>query len=131
MNLNMMYDIRLQDAGLNINAGYKINTTNTYDYRYGNKLNATVQAYHKFRIRQQWMLAPNIGLQYEQSGTDRDGSVQVTASGGSLLLGTIGLEGGRGKITWGANWQTPLGQHMAKGIVLAQNRFMLHTAISL
>lgn len=131
LTLNIMYDIRLQDAGLNINTGYKINTANTYGYRYGNKLNATLQAYHKFRIRQQWMLAPNLGLQYEQSGTDRDGSVQVTASAGSLLLGTIGLEGGRGKITWGANWQTPLGQQMAKGIVLAQNRFMLHTAISL
>jgi hypothetical protein len=131
MNLNIMYDIRLQDAGLNINAGYKINTANTYGYRYGNKLSTTLQAYHKFRIRQQWMLAPNMGVQYEQSGTDNDGSVLVTASGGSLLMGTIGLEGGRGRITWGINWQTPLHQQMAKGIVRAQNRFMLHTAISL
>lgn len=44
-----MYDVRLMDAGINTNVSYKINTTNKYDYRYGNKLSANIPACYKFR----------------------------------------------------------------------------------
>ncbi|MFD2148262.1 transporter [Mucilaginibacter antarcticus] len=48
--LNAAYDIRLMDLGLNINANYKINTQNKYDYRYGNKLTTNALIYYKFRF---------------------------------------------------------------------------------
>lgn len=129
INLNVMYDVRLQDAGLNLNTGYKINTANRYDYSYGNKFSGSLQAYYKFRVQQRVMLAPNAGIQYEHSAADRDGDVNVTVSGGNLLLGTIGIEGAWGKISFGANWQTPLQQNLANGIVRAQNRGMVSMGV--
>src|SRR5690606_21317153 len=92
LHLGGMYDLRIQDAGINLNANYRINTPNKYDYRYGNKFNLNSQFYYKFRTKSMVMIAPNAGLQYETSQTDRDGSIAVSVSGGNLLLGGIGVE---------------------------------------
>ncbi|MFT3979307.1 MAG: transporter [Ferruginibacter sp.] len=125
-NLSAMYDVRLQDAGINVNGSYKINTANKYEYRYGDKLSFSTQAYYKFNIKKICTLAPNAGLQYESSKNDLDNGFRVTASGGNLLLGTLGVEASFRKIIAGANFQTPLQQDLAKGIVKANNRMMLH-----
>ncbi|NCI52012.1 transporter [Sediminibacterium roseum] len=131
LNLNAMYDLRIQDFGVNLNAAYKINTANQHHYQYGNKVNGSLQGYYKFRIQNKLLLAPNAGLQYERSDLDRDENLLVNVSGGNLLLGTVGLESGIGKLSFGINWQTPLSQNLANGIVRAQNRAMVHLAISL
>ena len=130
-SLGFMYDIRLQDAGINLSSNYKINTSNQYDYRYGNKLNVNSQAYYKFRIKQKLLLAPNAGIQYETAHHDADNGFDVTVSGGHLMLGTAGIETAFGKLAIGANFQTPLSQNLAGGIVKANNRVMLHVSVAL
>lgn len=129
--LNAMYDVRLQDAGINMMASYKINTTNKYDYAYGNKLNLSTQAYYKFRIKQKVVLAPNAGVLYETARKDMDGYYAADISGGNILMGTIGVETGFKKIAIGANWQTPFSQNLANGFVKAGNRVMVHVAFAL
>src|SRR6218665_679191 len=123
-----MYDIRLQDIGLNLTGNYKITSPNKQHYQYGNKFNLTAQGYYKFNIKNKCTIAPNAGLQYELSDYDKDHSFRVSASGGNLLLGTLGAEISFRKITFGTNFQTALRQNLANGIVRANNRMMLHTA---
>lgn len=130
-SVHAMYDIRYQDFGLNANTMYKINTVNNYQYKYGNKWSNSLQAYYKFRVHGKWLFAPNMGLQYEQSSQDSDQQLQVNLSGGNLLMGTIGLESGTGKFSFGANWQTPLRQNLMKGMIKAENRVMVHFSIFL
>lgn len=130
-NIGFMYDIRLQDAGLNVTSNYKITTANKYDYQYGNKFNINTQAYYKFRIKNKFTIAPNAGVQYETSENDLDNSFRSTVSGGSLLLGTAGVETAFGKMAIGANVQTPFMQNLAHGIVEANNRMMLHVSLAL
>ena len=130
-SVNAMYDVRLQDAGLNVSGSYKINTTNKYDYSYGNKLSANAQAYYKIRIKNVLTLAPNAGVQYEHSQHDVDTHLSVDISGGRLLLGTLGVETAFKKISAGANWQTPISQNLADGIVKANNRMMVHVSFLL
>ncbi|MBN8786409.1 MAG: transporter [Terrimonas sp.] len=130
-NVHAMYDLRLQDAGINATASYKINTTNKYDYTYGNKLNLSAQVYYKFRILNKLMLAPNAGIQYETAQKDLDGEYRVDVSGGNILMGTAGIETAFSKISIGANWQTPLSQNLANGFAKAGNRVMVHMAVSL
>lgn len=129
--LNAMYDIRIQDMGMNIAASYKLNNENKYHYAYGNKYNLNAQAYYKFRIGNNFSIAPNAGLQYEHAGNDTDNGFTVTVSGGTLLLGTAGIETTCKKIAIGANFQTPFSQNLANGIVKANNRYMVHLAIAL
>ena len=129
--LSGMYDMRLQDAGINIASNYKINTANKFDYRYGNKFNMNAQAYYKFRINSKLMVAPNAGVQFETSDKDMDKDMSVSSSGGNLALAAAGVEIALAKTAIGANMQIPMAQDLANGIARAKNRFMLHVSIVL
>jgi hypothetical protein len=87
-----MYDIRLQDIGINIAASYKMNTANKYGYNYGNKVSTNAQLYYKFRVKESLTLSPNAGLSYENAATDLNDGNAVFTSGGYALFGTAGLE---------------------------------------
>lgn len=129
-NTGLMYDIRLQDIGMNITANYKINTNNKYDYRYGNKANLNTQFYYKINIKNKFVLAPNAGLQYEYSSLDSDKGLSVSVSGGELLSGMAGMEIAYKKIAAGFNYQAQISQNLALGIVKAGNRFMMHCSFA-
>lgn len=129
--LNAMYDIRLQDAGLNVSSAYKMNTANKYGYKYGNKFSLNSQLYYKFRIKDAVTFAPNAGIQYERGQRDEDKKFQVDISGGNLLLGTAGIEASIKKISFGGNYQTPVSQDLGKGFLRANNRFMMHISLAL
>lgn len=130
-SVGAMYDIGTKNIGINFNTNYKINTTNKYQYQYGNKFNINTQLYYRFAAPQKVSLAPNVGVQYEYSEKDSQEGYKVTASGGKLLLGTAGLELSLYKIALGANIQIPLRQNLASGIIKAENRLMMHLSIAL
>ncbi|MBL7701614.1 MAG: transporter [Ferruginibacter sp.] len=130
-SLHLMYDLRIQDAGLNISGSYKMNTANKYHYSYGNKLSTTAQLYCKLRVKNKFTVAPNAGISYENSKQDIDNKISVDVSGGNLLLGTLGVETTFKKISFGGNWQTPLSQNLANGFVKANSRMMLHVSFML
>ncbi len=125
-SLNAMYDIRLHDVGINTALSYKINTANRHKYQYGNKLGANVQAYYKWRVKNKITIAPNAGLLYEHAATDREGKYEAGISGGSILLAAAGMETVCKRLSFGANWQPPLSQHLAGGMVKANSRMMIH-----
>jgi hypothetical protein len=127
--LQTMYDIRLQDVGLNFSALYKVNTTNKNNYQYGNKLNTTLQAYYKWRVFNTFTIAPNTGILYEYNDKDKDRNRTVYLTGGSLLNAMLGVELKYKKIVAGFNWQTPLQQNLAEQSVKAYNRSMLHIGV--
>jgi len=124
--INAMYDVRLQDAGINVSGSYKMNTSNKYDYSYGNKFSTAAQAYYKLRVKKLVTLAPNAGIIYETAKKDIDNKIMVDVSGGHILLGTIGLEANFKKFAVGANFQKPLSQDLANGFVKANNKGMVH-----
>lgn len=130
--MNAMYDLRLQDAGINTNMSYKINTANKYHYRYGNKFTTNLLAYYKISLGKNGNLAPNTGVMYEQAAKDRkQNNHTVEESGGYSLTHTTGIEWNYKRLSWGANYQVPLQQRLAEGKVKSQNRLMVHVSVSL
>ncbi|MEO6315528.1 MAG: transporter [Chitinophagaceae bacterium] len=129
--LNAMYDIRLQDAGVNASATYKMNTANKYSYRYGNKLSLNAQAYYKFRVKNKFTVAPNAGVMFEKGQKDIDHMFAVDISGGNLTMTTAGMEIAFKKISVGGNFQVPVSQNLANGIIKANNRAMVHVSFLL
>ena len=128
--LTAMYDIRLQDLGLNISASYKMNTTNSYAYNYGNKMSINAQFYYKFRIKDNLSIAPNAGLSYEIAGKDLNDGDLVFTTGGYAFFGTAGAELKYKDIALGCNYQPSIAQHLGEGIVQARNKMMVHVAVS-
>lgn len=130
--LNAMYDLRLQDAGINTNMSYKINTANKYNYRYGNKFTTNLLAYYKISLGKNGNLAPNTGVTYEQAGKDRkQNNGTVEESGGYSLTHKTGIEWSFKRFSWGANYQMPVQQRLAEAKVKSQNRLMIHVSVSL
>lgn len=125
--LNVMYDVRLMDFGVNTNVSYKINTANKYDYRYGNKFSANILAYYKFRVAEKMTVAPNAGMLYETAVKDKeDKKYAVDISGGHSLMATTGIEATFGPISLGGNFQPVISQQLADKRIKAGNRGMVH-----
>ncbi|MBP7558512.1 MAG: transporter [Chitinophagaceae bacterium] len=130
-SLHMMYDISLNNLGLNTNIGYRINSANKYDYRYGNKLTANVLAYYKWQLNDGYAISPNAGILYESSSKDHKTSgISVWETGGRSTMGTLGLEVALGRIGLGMNYQTPLTQHLGEGKLKAGDRGMAYLSFS-
>lgn len=129
--LNAAYDVRLMDLGININANYKINTNNKYDYRYGNKLTTNALLYYKFRLFNKLTIAPNAGVLYETSQQDvEQNKYNVDVSGGHVLSAVGGLEASFGRFSTGANYQAIASQHLANNRVKAGDRLMIHFSVA-
>jgi len=129
--INGMYDLRIQDFGINTTASYKINTKNSDKYEYGNKLSSAMQAYYKVRVKNRFTVAPNAGFAYETAAKDFDNKIKADISGGNITLLTTGVEITTGKIAVGGNFQSPLAQQLANGSIKARNRMMLHVSLLL
>ncbi|WP_057937546.1 transporter family protein [Algoriphagus resistens] len=129
---NAAYDIRLMDFGVNVNASYKLNAENKYDYRYGNKFTGNFLAYYKFNIKDKVRVAPNVGLIYETQPQDvLYNKYEVHQSGGNLLSTVLGIELNIGQVSFGANYQIPISQDLANDRALAGNRLMTHISFNL
>lgn len=129
---HIMYDVRLQQTGINVNAGYKMNTRNKYDYQYGNKFTLNTLAYHRFSIGDKVSITPNAGALYETAAKDwKVKDIQVWETGGYSLMGTLGVEFSVGRISAGVNVQTPLSQKLGEGKVKAKDRGMIHLGIAI
>ncbi|MNK28845.1 hypothetical protein D3C87_472300 [compost metagenome] len=128
--LNVAYDIRYNDLGLNANVNYKINTENKYEYRYGNKFTSNLLVYHKFRVAQKVTVAPNIGVLYETAEKDVESKkYDVAVSGGYSLSAVGGVEVAMKGLSFGANYQNVRSQNLAGGRASAGNRVMVHMSL--
>lgn len=129
--LNATYDLRLQDLGMNLNVNYKLNTTNKYEYRYGNKFTTNALFYYKFRVANLITFAPNVGALYETAVRDVEGNkYEVSTSGGYSLSAVGGAELTYNRFSLGANYQQVRIQNLAGGRAYAGNRLMIHTSIA-
>lgn len=128
---NLAYDARLMDLGMNLNATYKINTSNGDDYRYGNKFTGNMLLYYKFLVKQNLRIAPNVGIRYENARQDvASGLFDVMQSGGYMSSAILGTELNIGKVSFGANWQAPIAQNLGNHRVNAGNRVMTHISLA-
>lgn len=131
LSLHAMYDVSVNKVGLNVNAGYKINTANKYEYRYGNKLTINSLFYYKVNQGKAISITPNAGILLETASKDwKTKDIQVWETGGYSINGTIGTELNFGRFSVGANFQVPLAQKLGEGKVEAKNRGMAHISFS-
>jgi len=126
---NVAYDVRYNDLGINLNANYKMNTANKFDYRYGNKVTTNALAYYKFRIANVVTIAPNLGVLYETAEKDQESNYTVEVSGGFSTSIIAGMELATKGFSMGFNYQHVAAQRLAGGRAFAGDRMMMHMSI--
>jgi len=128
--LNLSHHIRFNQFGINTIANYKINTTNSADYKYGNKLTISSIGYYRFKAGNS-SIAPNAGLVFENTETNQLKKEKVDLTGGYALSALAGVEFTFNKIALGFNAQVPLTQYYAAGQTRMQVRGMAHVTFVL
>jgi len=124
------YDININSWGLNTTINYKINTKNTDEYKYGNKLTTNISFYRSLKFGYNTRLIPNIGVLYENQQKDQTMKYDIDQTGGNILQGSYGIEATTGKISIGANYQKPISQKIASNRVDLTNKYMIHISYS-
>lgn len=120
------YDISLNNWGLNATVNYKLNSKNSDDYTYGNKITTNLALYRKIEVNNGIAIIPNIGLLYENQQQDQTMTYKVDQTGGNILQGSYGIEASIQKIALGINLQSPISQNIASNRVQLNNKIMMH-----
>jgi hypothetical protein len=127
--VSAMHNIRINKIGVNTSLNYKINTSNTIQYQFGNKVTLNSIAFYTIK-KKKISYSPNAGILYEQSAINKLAGKSVNQTGGWLAAAAGGLEIGFGRIAMGGNLQIPIAQNFATGQTVAGWRGMLHLSLS-
>ncbi len=83
------YLLRYGQWGISSNLSYSFNQKNSDGFRFSNRINASLAAFHRMKIASTYFL-PNAGILFESAGQDRLDNLKLTETGGQTLLGQIG-----------------------------------------
>ena len=127
--LNSSYVVRINKWGVNTTANYKINTTNSDQYYFGNRFTANSLVYYSIQAKKVG-IAPNAGLLYEHAAANYLNSEKVDQTGGYATFATLGSETSYKKIAAGINFQLPLTQNFAEGQTSNKLRALAHVTLA-
>ena len=127
--LNAMYNVRINNIGINTGASYKINTANSDKYIFGNKFSAN--SFLSYGVNKgKTTFIPNAGILFETSAANTLDKQSVAQTGGHLLAAATGLELSFKSFTVGGNIQLPINQHFSDGQTDMKIKGMAHISFS-
>ena len=122
---NAVYDIRYKNTGLSTNLSYRLNSSNRFNYQYGDKWNANLQLYSMLGQKNKVTVKPHAGFLYESASRDlNDAHLPVWQSGGDMGLATMGLDVSFGRISVSTSYQHVLFQQLGEDRIRGGNRVM-------
>jgi hypothetical protein len=127
---NLVYTLRYKNIGFTTDLTTKINTSNSREYRFGNRVNGSLSGFYVRRINSKITVMPNAGIYAEYSNFDNNKGYTVANTGGGLLATSLGLETYFfSKIALGCNYQIPITQNLGEGMLKTNDRFMLNVSV--
>ena len=124
---SMNYTLRRNAFGFNAESSFKLNTSNKYDYRFGNQFNSSGYFFYLFKNDKLSML-PYTGVFFESANKHFDGQVEMQNTGGYGLFATFGGQLYLGQFSVNVQYQHPISQGFnAEQIatIKAQERFSI------
>jgi hypothetical protein len=128
--LNAMYNIRINQFGINSTATYKINSPNKDQFKFGDKSVVSSFAYYAIPVSKT-VISPNVGLVYEHSKQSEMQNNKIDLTGGSVLSSSLGTEFSFNRISVGFNVQVPITQNFAENQTKEKSRAMVHISIAI
>ena len=102
---------RYKNVGISTNITYQINTANSNQFKFANRLNVNANAFYLAQIKK-FTIAPNFGMSYESSPRDELKSEAYPNSGGKALFLSCGAKFYFKKFALGATYFKPIRQSL-------------------
>lgn len=102
--LSANYIIRRDKWGINTEGSYKLNTTNSHEYRFGNQWNVSASVFRYFETQSVSFL-PFAGVYYEFGDYHQLNGIREANTGGESLLGTLGGQLYLSRLTFNTQYQ--------------------------
>lgn len=102
------YLVKINAFGLNINASYKLNTTNKNEFKFANRFNSNLSLFSMLKLSEKIKIMPQAGLSYEQSKRDEYQNEPYMDSGGSVLFSNLGLSLFLNKLRFNTSYYVPV-----------------------
>jgi hypothetical protein len=128
--INMTYNFLWNNSGVVTNAAYRINTSNSQDYRFGNRSYLNTVYFYTF-TSSATKVKPNIGLNYQRNAVNTFQHEKVEESNGYNLNSTIGVNVLRNKIGFNATTYIPVSQNTYDGQTKLKSRFLVGVTFSI
>jgi hypothetical protein len=123
--VNAIYTARYNNWGANADVSYRITTTNSNGYRFGNRLTTSASVFY-LTGSGKYSLMPNAGVFVEQGGYDRRDGVVNKQTGGYATYLNLGTEAYLGKVSLGVSYRHPISQNLSAGELLANDQLNTH-----
>lgn len=127
---NLNHNLSLGKWGLNTSANYKVNTTNSNNFKFGNRFTVSSLAYRRFQSKAVG-ITPVLGGMFENAAANYFETNRVEMTGGNALFASSGIELSFKKIALGFNTQLPLSQNLSMGQTQAKARGLLQMTFTL
>ncbi|GAB4132486.1 MAG: hypothetical protein OHK0045_19400 [Raineya sp.] len=128
--VNVFYNLRYKNWGFNQDLNYKINSTNSKGYRFGNRISGNSNIFYIYQFSKKFALMPYTGFYYELSGKNQSHREVIKETGGNLLAANLGLDMYVSKkINVGSNYQLPIQQNLGAGEIRAKGRWNMQISL--
>ncbi len=124
VSFQAVYILRYRMMGLNTDVSYRMNGTNENDYRFGDRYNFSVTAFHVFESGKIAFM-PAVGIASEWAKKDASGEFYRSQTGGKATLSHVGLDVYRQQWNLGFSWQHPIRQNLADELLSVNERFQV------
>jgi hypothetical protein len=123
--VNSIYTLRYKKIGMNTDLAYKINTYNSRDYKFGNRISGTTSFFYIHQLGKVGVM-PNVGVYFENSAKNINLRDEVSETGGEAFFASAGLELYLKKLSLGFNYQNPFSQNLGSRRIQSHDRTMVH-----
>lgn len=115
------YLVRFKKTGIITNVSYRINTENSNQFKFANRLNINSSAFYIWN-KKDFTFTPNMGVSYEFGQRDQLKNRDYSNSGGEAIFLNSGLKIYYKKMAFGVNYQNPINQNLNDNQLQNKNR---------
>lgn len=125
--VSLIFSMRAKNGGLMVDASWTANGKNKFDYRFGNRFQATARTFYTLkRCDGTWM--GSAGVYSENSQGDRHQEKYQSYTGGSLLMPMTSVEYFTEHIATGINIRVPAWQNLGDGYIKSNMRLLFNVS---
>lgn len=128
--LNATHNFLWNNSGIVTNSTYRLNTVNSQNYHFGNRIYLSSSFFQTFTI-QKVKIRPMVGLSYLQNSTNTYSGSKIYGSEGYSISSLAGVNLIFGKMGVTANTYLPISQEMYNGQTKLQSRTTLGLTFSI